>query len=216
MEADLLLHHLSGHQREGAGPQISQGAAQAGLDGRRAGEGHPHPLQGAGQGGGQVRAAVSPTTMTAGGRTPARSAAWGSCSSGARTAAGWGAQPPETTAAGVSGARPAAISRWTMAGSWERPMRMTRVPSTPASRSSWSETPSFVWAVITWKLRLSPRWVTGMPAWPGMAMAEEIRAPPQRGRPPPGGPGSPRPPGRIRRGRPPSGGPPCAPPGPGR
>ncbi len=141
------------------------------------------PSRGRARVGDRSRAAVSPTTMTAGGRTPASSAASGSCSSGARTAAGWGAQPPETTAAGVSGARPAAISRWTMAGSWDRPMRMTRVPSAPASRSSWSEAPSFVWAVITWKLRLSPRWVTGMPAWPGMAMAEEMPGTTSKGMP---------------------------------
>src|SRR5699024_1238419 len=54
----------------GAGPQINKGAAQAGLDGRRAGEGHPHPLQGASQGGGQVQGGGLPHHDDGGGEDP--------------------------------------------------------------------------------------------------------------------------------------------------
>lgn len=103
--------------------------------------------------------AVGPTTTTAGGWT---ARAFSAISARVpRTAAGWGAFPPETTAAGVSGGFPAA----------QQPLRQ---PGQPPQAHEKDQGPLFqpgqgiqiwgqpsvvsaVWAVTMWTPRLSWR-----------------------------------------------------------
>ena len=130
------------------------------------------------------RAATSPTTMTAGACTSRASRAMSARVP--RTSAGWALFPPDTTATGVSGARPSSIRRRAMTSRCPRPMRNTSVPPHRARAAKFSGRPSGVWAVwpvMTWKLRLKPRWVTGMPAPAGMATAEVIPGTSSQGTP---------------------------------
>ncbi len=142
------------------------------------------PSRGRAGAGERSSAAVSPTTMTAGASTPAVRVLSPMSASVPRTVAGWRLFPPDTTAAGVSGAFPAAISRAAMASRFPRPMRITSVPPQRAASSRSAGRPSAaVWPVTMWTLRLICRWVTGMPAAPGMAMAEEMPGTTSQGMP---------------------------------
>ena len=131
-------------------------------------------------------AAAAPTTMTAGACTRAARAFSAMSASVPRTVAGCGAFPPDTTAAGVSGGLPAAVSRAAICSRLFSPIKNTSVPcsAASASRDSGSVSPvCAVWPVMTWKLRLAPRCVTGMPAAAGTAMHEEIPGTSSQGTP---------------------------------
>ena len=109
--------------------------------------------------------------MTAGGSTPAARSAMRSSRS---TIVVWRSVAPQrTTATGVDGGRPWAISRSAMRGSALTPMRTTSV-STPMARRSHStrDDPHASWPVTTANEVATPRCVTGMPAYAGTATAE--------------------------------------------
>ncbi len=117
--------------------------------------------------------ATGPTTMTAG---DSRSTAARPLSVVCTTC--WAAVVARaTTAAGVSGARPPAISASAMAARVDMPMRITRVPPARASASQSGAPASAPGApptrpVTTVTDEATPRWVTGMPATAGAANAE--------------------------------------------
>ena len=86
-----------------------------------------------------------------------------------------GVVPQWTTATGVSGPRPLAISSAAIRARSAMPMRITSVP--PVRPSASQSTPTGAEASPTWPVTTvtdvaRPRWVTGMPAAAGAAKAE--------------------------------------------
>ena len=117
------------------------------------------------------KAATAPMTRTAGEATSAEPS-----SASVQRPTTWPSVVADCTAAtGVRGSRPPAISSAAMVARWETPIRITIVPPTLASeRQSMSCSPARRWPVTTVNAADTPRWVMGMPAAAGAAIADVI------------------------------------------
>src|SRR2546426_5684594 len=115
---------------------------------------------------------TSPTTTVAGGSRPSAATCAASVARVPTTVRWAGRVPLAITAAGVSAGAPCACSRAVISGKAESPISTTSVGTRASASQSRCDTPSHSCPVTTAKADASRRWVTGMPAAAGTAIAD--------------------------------------------